>query len=145
MHSLVRSSKRMLERWQSLSYCGVATVSFERKILWRPNALLPANFRLFAPPYLGYFSAFVHTTTTLSVSRCIQPWRLVTPNFPREFRRTVLKTRPRSEQNTTTWLSHSMAGHSRPLRLRPSDTWTSLQHHISLAGFGLGCSAFTRR
>lgn len=126
MHSLVRSSKRMLERRQSLSYCGVAAVSFEEQILKRPNALSPANFRLFAPPYLGYFSAFVHTTTTLSVSRCIQPWRLVTPNFPRDFRRTVLKTRPRSGQNTTTWLSHSMAGHSRPFRLLYPDVWTGL-------------------
>jgi hypothetical protein len=71
MHSLVRSSKRMLERWQLLSYNGVAADSFEEKILLRPNALSPANFRLFAPPYLGYFSAFVHTTTALSVSRCI--------------------------------------------------------------------------
>ena len=71
MHSLVRSSKRMLERWQLLSYNGVAAASFEEKILLRPNALSPANFRLFAPPYLGYFSAFVHTTTTLSVSSCI--------------------------------------------------------------------------
>ena len=71
MHSLVRSSKRMLERWQLLSYNGVAAASFEEKILLRPNALSPANFRLFAPPYLGYFSAFVHTTTALSVSRCI--------------------------------------------------------------------------
>ncbi len=126
MHSLVRSSKRMLERRQFLSYCGVAAVSFEEQILARPNALSPANFRLFAPPYLGYFSAFVHTTTALSVSRCIQPWRLVTPNFPREFRRTVLKTRPRSEKITTTWLSHSMAGHSRPFRLLSSDVWTGL-------------------
>ena len=95
MHSLVRSSKRMLERRQPSSYCGLAAVSFGEKILKRPNAPSPANFRLFAPPYLGYFSAFVHTTTALSVSRRIQPWRLVTPNFPRDFRPTVLKTRPR--------------------------------------------------
>ena len=71
MHSLVRSSKRMLERRQSLSYKYLAVRSFEEQILARPNALSPANFRLFAPPYLGYFSAFVHTTTALSVSRCI--------------------------------------------------------------------------
>ena len=55
MHSLVRSSKRMLERRQHLSYCGLAAVSFKMKILARPNALSPANFRLFAPPYLGTF------------------------------------------------------------------------------------------
>jgi hypothetical protein len=71
MHSLVRSSKRMLERWQLLSYHGVAAVSFEEKILWRPNAPSPASFRLFAPPSLGCFSAFGHPTTALSVSRRI--------------------------------------------------------------------------
>jgi hypothetical protein len=71
MHSLVRSSKRMLGHRQLFSYSGVATVSFKEQILSRPNAPSPANFRLFAPPYLGYFSAFVHTTTALSVSRRI--------------------------------------------------------------------------
>ena len=71
MHSLVRSSKRMLERWRLSSYCGIATDSFGEKILSRPNAPSPANFRLFAPPYLGYFSAFGHPTTALSVSRRI--------------------------------------------------------------------------
>ncbi len=71
MHSLVRSSKRMLERWQLPSYRYLAVFSFGKKILSRPNAPSPANFRLFAPPYLGYFSAFVHTTTALSVSRRI--------------------------------------------------------------------------
>ena len=37
MHSLVRSSKRMLERRQLLSYCGLAAVSFKEKILARPT------------------------------------------------------------------------------------------------------------
>lgn len=71
INSLVRSSKRMLGHRQLSSYMHLAMHSFREKILSRPNALSPANFRLFAPPYLGYFSAFVHTTTALSVSRRI--------------------------------------------------------------------------
>jgi hypothetical protein len=71
MHSLVRSSKRMLRRRQHSSYNGFAAGSFRVKILSRPNAPSPASFRLFAPPYLGYFSAFGHPTTALSVSRRI--------------------------------------------------------------------------
>lgn len=68
IHSLARSSKRKTEHWRRCSYKRLATSSFASKILSCPAAPSPPNFRPFAPPYMGYFSAFGHPTSTLSVS-----------------------------------------------------------------------------
>ena len=71
IHSLARSSKRKTEHWRRCSYKRLATSSFASKILSCPAAPSPPNFRPFAPPYMGCFSAFGHPTSTLSVSSCI--------------------------------------------------------------------------
>ena len=71
IHSLARSSKRKLRHRQPLSYCRLATGSFEWKILARRNTRSPVSFRHFSFPFQGYFSVFAHATISLSVLRSI--------------------------------------------------------------------------
>ena len=71
INSLARSSKRTLRHRQPHPYYRLATGSFAWKILSCRNPPSPANFRRFSTPFQGYFSAFAHATTSLSVSSCI--------------------------------------------------------------------------
>ncbi len=70
IYSLARSPERTMRP------CSRTLVLTPRGIFLRtPSSLSsritpsPFNFRLFSPPYLGYFSAFPHGTIPLSVSR----------------------------------------------------------------------------
>ncbi len=108
--------------------------SFLRRGYLKGRAILsPPGFRLFSPPARGAFQLSLTVLVRYRSRDVFRVGGLMSPSFPRDIQRTVLRDSPGSMLVTPTGLSPSMAPHSRGLRLPNMDPlWAALQLHISL-------------
>ena len=110
--------------------------------------LCPPGFRLFSPPARGAFQLSLTVLVRYRSRDVFRVGSLMSPSFPRDIQRAVLRDTPRPTLVTPTGLSPSMAPHSRGLRLPSVGLCWGPCNPTSpssfLEGFSLPCAGFGR-
>ncbi|CAB3287519.1 protein of unknown function [Methanocaldococcus lauensis] len=108
----------------------------------------PPGFRLFSPPARGAFQLSLTVLVRYRSRDVFRVGSLMSPSFPRDIQRAVLRDTPRPILVTPTGLSPSMAPHSRGLRLPSMGLYWGPCNSTSPCpygqGFGLPCAGFGR-